>query len=338
MAFFNNKIMENKKKFLIAGFSVVFVAIAGCMISAMSNYVETDSKNEVTSEIPAEENTGENITSDKDSEKEKKSSNIAEENEKKVPSSKEESNNKTTTPPNNSKVAAQDYTKLYPNLYCEHPQTQIIPEKTVYLTFDDGPSDRTLEILKILREKDVKATFFVTGSSPEKGKVIMKQIVDEGHAIGIHTYTHEFRQIYASVETYLDDFNKIYNLVHEATGIKPTIFRYPGGSNTTFDKHIRTELLTEMKRRGFTAYDWNLSVGDAVSVTPTPTQKCINNVLSYSKNCQHGVVLMHDAKPKKTTVEALPKIIDGLISQGFTLDKLSNNIDPTPYSLIKNIN
>ena len=90
-----------------------------------------------------------------------------------------------------------------------------------------------------------------------------------------------------------------------------------------------------MNRRGFDYYDWNLSSGDAVSRTNTPVQNCINNVLNYSKKCNHGVVLMHDAQAKHTTVKALSNIIDGLIAQGFKLDKLSNEIDPKPYSLVK---
>lgn len=230
---------------------------------------------------------------------------------------------------------AKDYQELYPDLYCTRPPKQISPDKTIFLTFDDGPSDRTLEVLDILREKGVKATFFVTGNCPAKGKSIMKKIVDEGHTIGVHTYTHAFKKIYASVNAFLDDFNKIYNLIYDATGVKPTIFRFPGGSKNGFNKGNYRELIAEMTRRGFDYFDWNLSAGDAVSRTLTPTSRCISNVLNASKNCRHGVVLMHDARPKTTTVEALPVIIDGLKSQGFSFDKLSNSINPAAYSLVK---
>ncbi len=230
---------------------------------------------------------------------------------------------------------AKNYQELYPDLYCTRPQKQINPDKTIFFTFDDGPSDRTLEILDILREKGIKATFFVTGNCPAKGKSIMKKIVDEGHTIGVHTYTHAFKKIYASVNAFLDDFNKIYNLIYDATGVKPTIFRFPGGSKNGFNKGNYRELIAEMTRRGFDYFDWNLSAGDAVSRTPTPTYRCISNVLNASKNCRHGVVLMHDARPKTTTVEALPAIIDGLRSQGFSFDKLSNSINPAAYSLVK---
>lgn len=228
-----------------------------------------------------------------------------------------------------------NYTKLYPDFYAEKPSKQITPSKTVFLTFDDGPSERTKEILKILKEKNVKATFFVIGNASEGGKALMRQIVDEGHTIAMHTYSHEFKKIYASVESYLDDMYKIYKLIYETTGQKPSIFRFAGGSNTTFNKAIRRELIAEMLRRGFYYYDWNLSTGDAAQKALTPADNCVSNVLKYSAKYNSAVVLAHDARPKTTTVQALPRIIDGLRNQGFTFDKLSNQVNPTTYSLTK---
>lgn len=228
-----------------------------------------------------------------------------------------------------------DYTKLYPDLYVDKPDKQMTPSKTVFLTFDDGPSERTKEILKILKEKNVKATFFVIGNTSETGKSLMKQIVEEGHTIAPHTYTHEFKKIYSSVKSYLDDFYKIFKLIYETTGQKPNIFRFAGGSNTTFNKSIRKELIAEMLRRGFFYYDWNLSTGDAAQKGLMPVEKCLSNVLNYSAKYNSAVVLMHDARPKTTTVQALPSLIDGLRKQGFSFDKLSNQINPTIYSLTK---
>lgn len=310
----HNKFKLNKRAILIIFAALAAAAIISCAIfSATSCTVSDNTKEDAI-----------NVNDDSNTQKE--------------PSNKEDGSNKSEnsySAPENEESSEDDYTKLYPNLYCTRPEVQITPEKTIFLTFDDGPSERTSEILNILREKEVKATFFVTGNTSPNGKALMKQIVDDGHAISIHTYTHEFKQIYASTSAFLDDFNKIYNLIYEATGVKPTIFRFPGGSKNSFNKNNYKELISEMTRRGFDYFDWNLSVGDAVSRAPTPAQKCINNVLNFSKNCDHGVVLMHDAKPKVTTVEALPHIIDGLRNQGFAFDKLSSNIDPAPYSLVK---
>ena len=212
----------------------------------------------------------------------------------------------------------KDYTQLYPDMYVKRPEKQISPNKTIFLTFDDGPSARTGEVLDILKQKNVKATFFVVGNTSTACKDYMKRIVEEGHTIAPHTFTHNFKSIYSSVEAYLNDFNKIYTLIYETTGVKPTIFRFAGGSKNSFNKNNYREIIAEMTRRGFDYYDWNLSVGDAAKKSLTPAEKCLSNVLNYSAKYNNAVVLMHDAQPKTTTVQALPALIDGLRNQGFS--------------------
>lgn len=229
----------------------------------------------------------------------------------------------------------KDYTQLYPDMYVKRPEKQISPNKTIFLTFDDGPSARTGEVLDILKQKNVKATFFVVGNTSAAGKDYMKRIVEEGHTIAPHTFTHNFKSIYSSVEAYLNDFNKIYTLIYETTGVKPTIFRFAGGSKNSFNKNNYIEIIAEMTRRGFDYYDWNLSTGDAAKKSLTPAERCLSNVLNYSAKYNNAVVLMHDAQPKTTTVQALPALIDGLRNQGFSFQKLSNEIYPVPHSLIK---
>ena len=115
--------------------------------------------------------------------------------------------------------------------------------KTVYLTFDDGPSARTPEVLKILEEYGVKATFFVVGKDTEQSKQWMRDIVAAGHTIGVHSFTHDYREIYSSVEDYLDDFAKEYALIEEVTGVPPQIFRFPGGSINAYNGHIYQEIV-----------------------------------------------------------------------------------------------
>ncbi len=274
------------------------------------------------------------------------------ENIKEVKPSEEENTELEETPPdeNNDKNTnksqinnavdptikpKKDYTQLYPDMYVKRPEKQVSPNKTIFLTFDDGPSVRTGEILDILKQKNVKATFFVIGNTSATGKTYMKRIVKEGHTIAPHTFTHNFKSIYSSVEAYLNDFNKIYTLIYETTGVKPTIFRFAGGSKNSFNKNNYREIVAEMTRRGFDYYDWNLSTGDAAQKSLTPAKKCLSNVLNYSAKYDNAVVLMHDAQPKTTTVQALPALIDGLRNQGFYFQKLSNEIYPVPYSLIK---
>ena len=128
-------------------------------------------------------------------------------------------------------VETPAYRELYPDFYA--PQDFCATERvenTVYLTFDDGPSARTDEILKTLAEKDVKATFFVVGQNDEANLQRMRDIVEQGHTIGMHTYSHDYEKIYASVEAYLEDMYQIFCQIKETTGVTPTVFRFPGGS------------------------------------------------------------------------------------------------------------
>ena len=97
----------------------------------------------------------------------------------------------------------------------------------------------------------------------ERGQEILRRIAEEGHTIGIHTDSHQYRSIYASVEAYLEDFEKVFRKVYEITGVKPEIFRFPGGSVNGYNGAIYQELIAEMMRRGFSYYDWNVSSADA---------------------------------------------------------------------------
>lgn len=230
---------------------------------------------------------------------------------------------------------SKDYTRLFPDLYAERPEKQIVYDKTIYLTFDDGPSERTLEILKILKDHDIKATFFVIGKTDNFSKECMRKIVEEGHTIAMHSYTHDLKKIYSSVESFLEDMHKIYNLIYEVTGEKPSIFRFAGGSRNGFNKKNYKEIISEMVRRGFDYFDWNLCNNDSVGGSFLPVEKCIDNVCNYSSKYNSAVILMHDSKPKTTTVEALPKVIEKLKAQGFSFRKLKNEIYPGDFSLGK---
>ena len=132
------------------------------------------------------------------------------------------------------------YQSLYPELYV--PIVEKIPVKdgqqAIYLTYDDGPSEETERLLDILDQEGVKATFFVMaqGKSLEDCKKWLKMIVDRGHAIGVHTYSHQYKEIYASPQAFLEDFKKMHDLIYEATGQKITMFRFAGGSVNAYNK------------------------------------------------------------------------------------------------------
>ena len=126
------------------------------------------------------------------------------------------------------------YQMLYPDFYAPTPLPDIEDAgKTIYLTFDDGPSDRTDEVLKILDEKGVKATFFVIGREDETSIQRIKKAAAAGHTIGMHSYSHDYEKIYTSVEDFLDDFYKLFVILRDEAGVTPTVFRFPGGHTPT---------------------------------------------------------------------------------------------------------
>ncbi|MEG0091195.1 MAG: polysaccharide deacetylase family protein [Oscillospiraceae bacterium] len=204
-------------------------------------------------------------------------------------------------------------------------------EKIVYLTFDDGPSARTLEILDILKEHGVPATFFVVNSEKDEDKAAIKRAFDEGHSIGVHTASHNYRKIYKSVDSYLEDFEICFNYVCEITGSPPKIFRFPGGSKNNFNRNIYKDLTQEMLRRGFIYFDWNVSSEDATK--NYTTQSIYNHIMEGCKNHDVSVVLMHDSAGKKSTVAALKQAIPELLEQGFTFKGLDENVAPVIFKI-----
>jgi peptidoglycan/xylan/chitin deacetylase (PgdA/CDA1 family) len=147
-------------------------------------------------------------------------------------------------------------------------------------------------------------------------------MVKEGHAIGIHTYSHNYKNIYSSVEAFLEDFYQDYLLIYETTGVKVNIFRFPWGSYNTYNKGIRDELIAEMERRGFTYYDWNVSAEDSVG---TPSEYRIKrNVLKDLDSYHNPIILMHDSSVNKLTAKTLPDILASIQEKGYAFDTLNH--------------
>lgn len=221
-----------------------------------------------------------------------------------------------------------EYQNLYPELYIGAIPEQTASSDTVYLTFDDGPSLITENVLDILKDKGIKATFFVIGKSldNESGKRILKRIVAEGHGIGVHSYSHEYKSIYASVESYLDDFNATYSKIYDITGARAEVFRFPGGSINGYSSAIYKEIIAEMLRRGFVYYDWNVSSLDAAD--RTSTGQIYNSVVRGAGQKTRSIVLMHDSSDKRNTMNVLPEIIDHLSTDGYRFDILTRNVAP----------
>lgn len=201
--------------------------------------------------------------------------------------------------------------------------------KTAYLTFDDGPSINTIRILDTLKANNIKATFFVNGKTSSDSIGIYQRIVNEGHAIGNHTYSHEYSYIYKNKVNFFQDVDKLNALLESKVGITTKLFRFPGGSNNTVSHKygstgLTKEIAAELKSRGYVYFDWNVDSTDA-SVSKQSKEKIVKNVLSNSTGKNSAIILMHDSKPKTTTADALQPVIDGLKERGFKFDKLSTN-------------
>ena len=230
------------------------------------------------------------------------------------------------TPPTGMEM--QSYQKLYPDMKDKLPKEWNREKKTVYLTFDDGPSKVTESVLKTLKDEDVKATFFVMGSGTNHD--LLKRISDEGHEIGVHTYSHKYKDVYKSIDAYVKDYNKIYKVIEDKTGKKPTVFRYPGGSNNVYNVLNQKETTAEMFRRGFVPFDWNVDSGDAAGHN-VATDTIVKNSLKGTK-MDRPIILMHDAAAKETTAKGLKKIIDGYKKAGYKFGVLTNQDAPLLFS------
>lgn len=194
----------------------------------------------------------------------------------------------------------------------------------VYLTFDDGPSSNTDKILDILKENQVKATFFVTGKEDEASKERYKRIVAEGHTLGMHSYSHKYSVIYQSKEAFENDFAQIQNLLYEVTGQECLYYRFPGGSSNHVSNIDMSEFIKELNENGITYFDWNVSSGDATSQAYKP-EELVENVMADVVKYKTSVVLMHDAEAKKATADALSDMIQSLKAMGAELLPIDEN-------------
>lgn len=202
-----------------------------------------------------------------------------------------------------------------------------------YLTIDDGPSKNTLQILEILRGYGIPATFFVTGNNYSGEAGIYRRILDEGHVMGNHTYSHNFEQIYLSVNDFINDFIRFEEFIKQETGCTMDIMRFPGGTGSQMARSVSgydivEDLIPAVQALGYDYFDWNIYCGDGDTSTPSVTlvENVVNQVNRHGGNI---VVLLHDGRNNEATVEALPQIIDFLKTKGYqfaTLHKGAINV------------
>ena len=200
----------------------------------------------------------------------------------------------------------------------------IQPAGTIYLTFDDGPSEHTGRLLDVLKKYNVKVTFFVTGSGDDS---YFKREYDEGHTVALHTNTHNYSYVYSSIDNYFEDLNTISARVKAQTGEESKLIRFPGGSSnlvsTRYDhrSHIMSRLVNEVTARGYTYFDWNVDSNDAGGAASS--DEVYNNVTSRLIVGGESVVLQHDVKG--FSVDAVERIIQYGIEHDFIFKKLDKD-------------
>jgi len=185
--------------------------------------------------------------------------------------------------------------------------------KVVYLTFDDGPAKYTPAILDILTEYDVPATFFVVGNTPYTHYI--SDIAENSHAIGLHSYSHNFGQIYSSMQAFFDDLQKIDDIVYELAGIRSKVMRFPGGSSARAGgaQRIMGELKKELHDRGYQYFDWNCDSSDKRGAKTASA--AMRQIKLVDDNEEVVIVLMHDTQA--ITVEYLPLVIEYFRGLGY---------------------
>lgn len=202
-------------------------------------------------------------------------------------------------------------------------------DKTIYLTFDDGPSENTIKILEILDKYKIQATFFVTGPSYKLKDTLLNEILNHGHSIAIHSYTHQYSKIYLNTQSYLDDFFKCLNWIKTQTNVTPNLYRFPGGSsNTISSKKEIQSIINSLYLKGYTHVDWNVDSFDSHYNNDynAITSSTLNQIkLNEEKNIYNQIILMHDNTKKVGTLKALPTIIEKCLSKGYVFKVLSKD-------------
>lgn len=213
--------------------------------------------------------------------------------------------------------------------------------KVIYLTFDDGPGPYTLQLLEVLKKYNAKATFFVCDRGATTNK-LMKNIVDGGHSIGIHSVTHDYKKIYSSKEAFFEDLNAMSDIIYNNTGVRTKLMRFPGGSSNAVSKQyckgIMTELTKAVEAQGYHYFDWNVDSDDAGSARSA--DEVFYNVVHGKNNtwrgCEDGrisVVLQHDIH--KYSVEAVERILQWGIDNGYEFLALDET-SPTTHHPVNN--
>lgn len=209
--------------------------------------------------------------------------------------------------------------------------------KKIYLTFDDGPTQITYKVLKVLKKNNIKATFFFNGAKNNKGKKVVNEIVKEGHLLALHTYSHDYKKVYKSPKAFLKDLEKNRINFLKATGYDCRIFRFPGGTNNTVSfsyggKKVIRKAIKLTKSHGYDYVDWNSFPDDVGAKMP---KKQYNRIIKQAKWNDESVVLMHVFDRNTALPKGLDHVIKTLKKQGYTFDTVDNLNTPVKFAPAK---
>ncbi|WP_054743760.1 polysaccharide deacetylase family protein [Cellulosilyticum ruminicola] len=206
-------------------------------------------------------------------------------------------------------------------------------EKLVYLTFDDGPTPKiTEEILDILESNNVKATFFIVGKEIKGREAILKRIYEEGHGIGLHTYSHDFKKIYTSCDAFISEMDQNLTIINEVLGTTLDIkaIRFPGGSSGRLTK----AWLETLTAKGYQIYDWNVDLQDGVKGNLSPIE-LVRNGTKFMDKSSRKIILAHCNTNNQNTCKALPNLIKYYKEQGYTFKIIDATTPPYYYRIKK---
>lgn len=193
--------------------------------------------------------------------------------------------------------------------------------KVIYLTFDDGPSSIvSIDILNILKQEQIKGTFFVVGSMIKGKEPVLKRMHAEGHSIGLHTYSHQYNQIYASEDAFISEMLATSEEINKVIGIQPKIIRFPYGSKP----HLNESFLKKLHANNFKIYDWNVGISDGIKPNASP-EAFISEATTASNGISYVVFLMHCNNTNINTYKALPQIIDHYKKLGYEFKAITKD-------------
>lgn len=198
--------------------------------------------------------------------------------------------------------------------------------KRAYLTFDDGPSENTEKVLAVLDQYHIKATFFLIADqiTPDK-EALVKRMVQEGHVIGVHTYSHKSKEIYKNKEACIEDIVKTYKKIEEITGVKPKYYRFPYGSANCYVSGYCNAVIKDLEEMGLTYIDWNVTGEDSVG---KPTEYSVMKNLKTFEKYIEPVILLHDGSSNKLTASILEEIVQKIQAAGYEFGTIEERSKP----------